>query len=81
MQVTLDLILDLDLFDISEYAKAQALADETGGNIYSWQTACNGNWLEKGIHRVNALGLVVLPKGLPNRIDMPDDAEDDKNNY
>jgi len=77
VQITLDLIINFELFDITERAKAEALAIATTGNIYSWQTACNANWLEKGIHIVNVLGVVVLPKGLPDTIDMPDDPEDD----
>lgn len=77
MQVTLDLILGFELFEITEHLEANALAHATNCTVYSWQTACNANWLEKGIHFVNVLGLVVLPKGLPDRIEMGDDVEGD----
>lgn len=53
--------------------QAGLLAAKTDGVIYTWHTSGLSNWLTRGISRVDNLGLVVLPKGLPDYIDMADD--------
>jgi hypothetical protein len=53
------------------------LAEETNSAVYSWKTEGQYNWLQKGFTVVDVLGLTVLPKGLPDMIDLPDDEEEE----
>lgn len=73
MRVTLHLEMDAEVFDTSEVAKAEALAESTGGQVYTWKTIGRKNWLEHGYRIVDALALVVLPDSLPESVDMCDD--------
>ncbi|MDA1349586.1 MAG: transcription factor Iwr1 [Chloroflexi bacterium] len=61
-----------------------SLAELTDEVVYTWQTAGIANRVKKGIHRINALGLVVLPTGYPDTIiledDEPDADDDDDSN-
>jgi hypothetical protein len=41
--------------------------------VYSWKTEGRYNWLERGFSVVDVLGLTILPDGLSNKIDLPDD--------
>jgi len=75
MQLTLELCLDMRLFQLEEHAAAYRLADISRGEVYTWQSTGRSNWLERGAHLVDALALVVLPRGLPTTIAMPDDSE------
>ena len=77
MQITLPLLLERELFPLEEAAQAEQLADATGGRIYCWKTIAQENWLEAGLSIADVLGLVVLPQGLPDVMDMPDDAEEE----
>ena len=45
------------------------------GVIYSWKAIGYSNWLEKRSSVADVLGLAVLPKGLPDWIDLPDDVD------
>ena len=72
---SLYLNFDLELFNTEELTKAQKLAKESNGVLYCWKTTCNSNWLEKGLSVVDVLGIVVLPQGLPNYIEMPYDKD------
>ncbi len=70
MKQTLHLILeDVEFFDSLEYEQAEDLAQSVKGEIYSWKTIGRSNWLERGYKSVDVLGLVVLPRQLPDSID------------
>lgn len=77
MQVTLPLLLDREMFDLEEAAQAEQLANTTGGRLYCWKTIGGENWLDAGLSIADVLGLVVLPQGLPDTIDMEDDAPEE----
>ena len=79
MKLSLSIIFDLELFNTEELAQAKQLAMESSGVLYCWKTTWNSNWLEKGLSRVDVLGIVVLPQGLPDYIEMPDDIDEDEN--
>ena len=71
--VALTLYLDSALFMLEEVEEAERVAGATGGAIYSWKTTGRSNWLEQGLSIADVLGLVVLPRGLPDVIEMADD--------
>lgn len=75
MKVNLDGEFEFDYFDIEEAQKVERLAKETDGIVYSWKTEGRYNWFQKGFSVVAILGLTILPKGLPDWIDLPDDEE------
>ena len=80
MKLNLHLILeDVEFFDTLDAKKAEALAEQVNGEIYSWKTVGRSNWLEHGYRLVDVAGLVVLPGWLPDSIQMADDdlEEDD----
>lgn len=64
---------DLELFQLEEAAKAIAAARLGNGDLYSWKTSGRFNWLERGLSLSDVLGIVILPKNLPDVIDLPDD--------
>lgn len=68
--------IDSPIFDTSDHGLAQAHAAANGGDVYTWKTIESSNWLERGLARSDALALVVLPQGLPDTLDMPDDPSD-----
>ena len=70
---TLYLGFDVEVYNLSEVEQAERKALEIDGAIYCWKTTENSNWLEKGLSISDVLGLVVLPKNLPEQIEMPDD--------
>ena len=76
MKVSLGGNYEFEFFQIEELAIAKTYAERTDGPIYSWKTAEISNWLEKRLSIVDVLGLAVLPKGLPDLIDLPDDEEE-----
>ena len=61
------------VFDTDQADQAQDLARRTDNVVYTWKTAAGRNWLEQGLHRSDALGLTLLPPGLPREIDLADD--------
>lgn len=75
--ITLKLYLPVHLIDEGDFqedvAEAKREAERTGGDIYTYHTSGLNNWLRRGISRVDRLAFVVLPKGLPDQIDMADD--------
>jgi hypothetical protein len=73
MSMTLEMQLDVTLFQLEEAEEAESLAERSGSVVYCWKTTGRWNWLERGFSCVDVLGLVVLPAGLPSTIDMPDD--------
>lgn len=77
MKVNLGDGFEFETFELEEAGDAEHVAAETNGVIYSWKTAGNLNWLEKGLSIVDVLGIIVLPKGSPDWIDLPNDGEDE----
>lgn len=74
MKMALQLILeDLEFFELSDAVKAEAYAESVNGEIYTWKTTGRWNWLEHGFSIADVAGLVVIPRRLPDYIDMPDD--------
>lgn len=76
MRQILCLLFDVELFNIEELEKAHSTATALDGEIYSWKTSEDANWLDKGVSNVDVLGLVILPKKMPIRIELPNDAEE-----
>jgi len=75
MALTLDFALPVVLYDLGEAGRASLLAHQVEGQLYCWKTTGRSNWLARGLSIADVLGVVVLPKGLPECIDMPDDPE------
>lgn len=75
MKVSLVEDLEFEFFQIEELKNAKQYAKEVDGSIYSWKTIGKSNWLEKRLSVVDVLGLAVLPKNLPDWINLPDDGE------
>ena len=73
--LTLDFALPVVLYDLTEVDRAYLTARRTGGQLYCWKTTGRSNWLAQGLSIADVLGVVVLPKGLPECIDMPDDPD------
>ena len=79
MRTTLSIfsaLLETDVFQLEEVRQAEALAERSNAEVYTWKARGSENWLIRGLSIVDVLGLVILPRGLPDYIDMPDDAED-----
>lgn len=74
---SLYLKFDAIVFNTDELNEARQLASESNGVLYCWKTSGNTNWLEKGLSLTDVLGIVVLPRGLSQQIDMLDDEETD----
>uniref|UniRef100_A0A7C4CCD0 Uncharacterized protein n=1 Tax=candidate division WOR-3 bacterium TaxID=2052148 RepID=A0A7C4CCD0_UNCW3 len=74
MRCTLSIDVPARFYQLEEHARAQRLAERTGRAVYTWKTTGRANWLERQFSNVDALGLVLLPSGLPETIAMPDDA-------
>ena len=70
---TLRLELPSRVFDTDQADQAEDLARRSDSVVYTWKTAAGRNWLEQGLHRSDALGLTLLPPGLPREIDLADD--------
>lgn len=77
---TLKLLLPVRLIDEGDHdqdvAEALREVERTGGVVYTYHTSGCSNWLKRGFSRVDRLAFVVLPKGLPDYIDMEDDEEE-----
>ena len=75
MKMALQLILeDLEFFELIDGEKAEAHAESVNGEVYTWKTTGRWNWLEHGFSSIaDVAGLVVLPRRLPDHIEMPDD--------
>lgn len=74
IQVALEPVLTTELYQLEEWRDARLNARVSGRAVYTWKTSGRANWLERGYSNVDALGLVLVPSGLPPTIDMPDDA-------
>jgi hypothetical protein len=77
MELDFDLRLTLTLFELEDWEKARALAVKSNSVLYCWKTIGISNWLKKGYSIADVLGVVILPKGLPEIIDLPDDLPDE----
>lgn len=75
MKVNLGNEIEIECFQTENARNTEKLARETNGVVYSWKTEGRYNWLEKGLSIVDVLGLTILPDGLPDKIDLPDDEE------
>ncbi len=73
MQITLPILLEVQVYQLEEYNEVVRIANKQSSTVYSWKTLGKDNWLEQGISLIDTLGLIVLPKGLPDVIDMADD--------
>jgi hypothetical protein len=71
--IALDLSLDLPFYELEEAREAWEAASRSGAALYTYKTSGRDNWLDRGASVIDALGLVVLPSGLPNQIAMPPD--------
>ena len=76
LKVTHELSLELDVFRIEDWRHVVRTARRTCGCVYTWITFGRQNWLEKGLHIFDVMGLVILPRGLPDTIDLADDRVD-----
>lgn len=68
--------MDFEFFELEDAKKAEQFAESIDGAIYSWKAIGYSNWLEKKLSVADVLGLAVLPKDLPDLIDLPDDTDD-----
>jgi hypothetical protein len=71
--LSFSLNLELELFQLEQATEALARAKRINGVLYSWKTTGVLNWLERGLSISDLLGIVILPKGMPDQIDLPDD--------
>ena len=75
MQIKLDFELRTRFYQLEAARQAEQRAKETSQTIYCWKALGHSNWLERGLSISDVLGLVILPRGLPDQIEMPDDIE------
>ncbi|MCB9146220.1 MAG: hypothetical protein H6635_12655 [Anaerolineales bacterium] len=75
MKISPDGALEFEFFELEDVKKAEQFAENIDGVIYSWKAIGYSNWLEKRSSVADVLGLAVLPKGLPDWIDLPDDVD------
>lgn len=73
LKITLPLHLELEMFQLEEVEQAEKKAEESNSLLYSWKTSGSENWLERGLSVTDVLGIIILPRGLPDVLDMPDD--------
>ncbi len=77
MNVSFDNNISFKVFDLELAPQLLVQATRTGQAVYTLKTEGRSNWLERGIHIVDELGLVLLPANSPDMIDLPDDYQDD----
>jgi hypothetical protein len=73
MRVTVEPVIPTPFYQLEEWRSARNAVRRNRTSIYSWKTSGRANWLERGYSCVDCLGLVELPRGLPDRVTMPDD--------
>lgn len=78
LKQTIYLAFDVEVFNTEEIDKAEQTAIEKNGELYCWKTIGVSNWLEKGLSFSDVLGIVILPRDLPEQIDILDDEETDE---
>ena len=62
--------LDLELYQLEELEQAALRAEMENSCLYSYKSSGHQNWLERGLFASDALGIVVLPQGLPDVISL-----------
>ena len=77
MRLQILLGIETEFYQLEDFSEALENARASGGTVYMWKTTGRSNWLEKRLSCVDALGLVVLPTGLPDFMEMPDDGIDE----
>lgn len=77
MNVNLGGSISFELFELERASQLTIFAIQMDQEIYTLKTAEHSNWLERGIHIVDELGLVLLPKNYPDNINLPDDNPND----
>ena len=73
MRIVLRNQIESDFFHLEDARQAEQLAAKGESQVYCWKTSGRSNWLERGLSISDVLGLVILPKGLSEIIEMPDD--------
>lgn len=73
MRLTLSFEIETDFYQLEEAVQATQIAKASGGEVYTWKTTGRSNWIERRFSCVDSLGLVVLPAGLDDTIEMADD--------
>lgn len=73
MRVSLEAVITTELFQLEEWRVARTEARRTRTSVYTWKTTGRANWLERGFSCVDSLGLVLMPRGLPDLVPLPDD--------
>lgn len=74
MHRTISFNLPVRIFSLEEAREAEQLAIQSKNTVYSWKASGRSHWLEQGYSISDTLGLVLMPLGLPEHIEMPDDA-------
>ena len=62
---------------LEQWKEVLSKASNSGREVYTWKSIGVENWLEKGLSISDVLCLVILNKGYPDYIDLPDDDTDD----
>ena len=75
MKISLDGVLEFEFFQLEDIVKAEQFAEIKDGAVYSWKTTGYSNWLEKILSISDVIGLAVLPNGMPDWIELPDDMD------
>ena len=69
--------LELPFYEAEEIESAQKDSIDSGHVVYTWSSSGRSNWLSRGLHMADRLGYILLPQGLPDQIDIPDDAPEE----
>lgn len=64
-------------YDLQDWQEAVSDGRKVGKKVYCWKSIGVENWLEKRYSISDVLCLVLLPKGLPRYIELPDDEDED----
>ncbi len=73
LPLNFSLKLRLPLHELQDLPKVARTSLKFERAIYFWKTTGVSNWLEKGASVSDVLGFVILPNGLPDLIELPDD--------
>lgn len=65
--------LRLRLYELENLPRVAGTLANAERAVYCWKTTGVYNWLEKGPSVTDVLGFVILPNGLPDVIELPDD--------
>jgi hypothetical protein len=73
LSLTFSLNLRLTLYELEDLPRVARMFGNSEVSIYCWKTTGVSNWLERGASVSDVLGFVILPNGLPDLIELPDD--------